>query len=886
MNTGISKPKRQKFLPLREITVNSRPLVKRAIQFSCDGDLAVTADDSVHVFVPEFPDFSKRRERLKARSTDQQYELGAKGNWSVDHESSEDEDENDGGPRSYNHQATRAQYSEGSKHMPVSFPPLDPRVNRELFAAQNIPFPHEGAVDVEGQDAESNDDSAGSDDDDPYDSQDEEDQGTGLGSNRPYGAGYGPITGVGSSMNHVVGIGWSPSGLGVNRRPILGVLTGSGTLAMFGEGGESANILPRANEGMLQRRELNSWIVLWGVGERLIVPGQQTEVSEYIRGFAWAGEIAPGQALLATINDLNEVAIISVQCVFVPDEDRSQGDSAFRAGPREKVLWRVREECRFKAEGPHKETNQLDPDWVPFGTSFGLRWGPWLHTGGSRTCVLSFMDRSYVGFRKVTIEETWVRGEAPSLEVGSEDTHGMCVHLSTDAFVVFEDAIWTVDGVSSCRGLIATGFDLKQFHVALTGDSQHRMDKHSAWDCRTVYREDAGHGSENPIADLVIHPPDPANPTPTPLYTLIRMSATATTHDWYQTNVPPPSDPAADPRPQWVRTIAQKLEVQVPVDMHLTRNYDDDSESDGSESGSDDDDDDDGDGDLDLDGDFDSLADDEGGATNGSTGATVLDVPEIHPHRYRLHGLALSPGGGVTAVLASTHSTQRPERGGWHTVRSSVLFGYTPRRKRQPRRGPDAAATVVPLPVRPAFMTDAGPSPAARAAAQHYDRLTTEAKLFEYLYGGGPEVAGVHYPPPSSSTTSSNKEDGNDGGATAAAEQLRRRVFAAALAAQRCDLCGAAMDVRRGALSGCRNGHFFGTCATSGLAVQTPGHAQLRRIPKQEEDGGGGGGDGREEVRRRPGRGRLWCLRGQVSELTCALVSHFLDGTEWNQIGI
>jgi hypothetical protein len=156
-------------------------------------------------------------------------------------------------------------------------------------------------------------------------------------------------------MNHVVGIGWSPSGLGVNRRPILGVLTGSGTLTMFGDGSEFANILPRANEGMLQRRELNSWVVLWGVGERLIVPGQQTEVSEYLRGFAWAREIAPGQALLATINDVNEVAIISVQCLFVADESNPKGE--FRIEPRENVVWLVREIARFKAEGPHKATN-------------------------------------------------------------------------------------------------------------------------------------------------------------------------------------------------------------------------------------------------------------------------------------------------------------------------------------------------------------------------------------------------------------------------------------------------------------------------------------------------------------------------------------------------
>jgi hypothetical protein len=342
-----------KYLPLREITVNSRPLVKRAIQFSSDGDLAVTADDSVHVFVPEFPDFSKRRERLRAREHGQRYGVPNGGWLGGDDDTSDEENGETPGQKNYNHQTLRPQYSEGSKHMPVSFPPLDPRVNRELFTAQRLPFPYEGAGDTEAQDAESNDDSAGSDG--AFDSEDEDGEGAGLGFNRPYGAGYGPITGVGSSMNHVVGIGWSPSGLGVNRRPILGVLTGSGTLTMFGDGSEFANILPRANEGMLQRRELNSWVVLWGVGERLIVPGQQTEVSEYLRGFAWAREIAPGQALLATINDVNEVAIISVQCLFVADESNPKGE--FRIEPRENVVWLVREIARFKAEGPHKATN-------------------------------------------------------------------------------------------------------------------------------------------------------------------------------------------------------------------------------------------------------------------------------------------------------------------------------------------------------------------------------------------------------------------------------------------------------------------------------------------------------------------------------------------------
>jgi hypothetical protein len=347
-----------KFLPLREITLNSRPLVKRAIQFSCDGDLAVTADDSVHIFVPEFPDLSKHRESRKRQPGVQNRELAVEEAWSGEDKSSSSEEDGEGNavPRSYNHRPFRSQYSEGSKHMPVSYPPLDPRVNRELYTAANVPFPYEGAVDAdaEGRSNDSSDESVGSE---AYASEGNEGEGAGLGFNRPYGAGYGPISGVGSSMNHVVSIAWSPSGLGVNRRPVLAVLTGSGTLTMYGESSAFTNILPRANEGMLQRRELNSWIVLWGVGERLMVPGQQTEISEYIRGFAWAREIAPGQALLATINDLNEMAIISVQTVSVKDETKAKGDLSFQIEPTETVVWLVREVARFKAEGPHTTTD-------------------------------------------------------------------------------------------------------------------------------------------------------------------------------------------------------------------------------------------------------------------------------------------------------------------------------------------------------------------------------------------------------------------------------------------------------------------------------------------------------------------------------------------------
>jgi len=345
--------KHLKFLPLREITLASRPLVKRAIAFSCDGDLAVTADDSVHVLVPEFPDLPGRREEKERKRA--QRTLSTKPNAADDDggesASSGAENEGEDGFESYRSN-TRAQYSEGSKHMPVSYPPLNPRINRELFVVAGVPFPYDSAS-IDAVPGVSDDDGSGGDEDDSGDEDDEldsdvydseDDNGTlvsNLKNNRPFGAGFGPITGVGSTMNHVVRVAWSPTGLGLNRRPILAILTSSGLVAMYGDGGAADCVLPGANEGMLERRELKSWMVLWGVGERLVVPGQQTDVAENIQGVAWAREIGPGQALLATINDDREVAIISVQTVL-PSTAAKDG-----------VTWVVHEVARFTATGPH-----------------------------------------------------------------------------------------------------------------------------------------------------------------------------------------------------------------------------------------------------------------------------------------------------------------------------------------------------------------------------------------------------------------------------------------------------------------------------------------------------------------------------------------------------
>ncbi|KAK3987554.1 hypothetical protein QBC44DRAFT_294718 [Cladorrhinum sp. PSN332] len=803
-----ARAKKQKFLPLREITLNSRPLVKRAIQFSCDGDLAISADDSVHVFVPEFPDFSKRRERIARQLNDdgQQY---------CDEDDDLSSDEEGDGKKRYNPETFRTQFSEGSKHMPVSYPPIDPRINKELFTAVGIPFPYDVAAikendetGEEGDDSETDDDDSEGDsegDSDVYDSDDTVEGSTRLRFNQPFGAGNAPITSVGSSMNHVVRIAWSPSGLGVNRRPILAILTGSGTVAMYGDNNMAANILQRANDNMIQRRELNSWIVLWGIGERMMVPGQDVKVAEYIRSFAWAHEIGPGQALLATVNDDKEIAIISIQTVPVPDESKPKETLLMKTEPTERTVWLVREIIRFKAEGPHLPLDVMDPDFVPCGTSFGISWGPWLHGPGYRTCVISHVDRNYIGFRKITVKSPWTRGELPEITVDKSDLSGRCLHLTTDSFVEFENGVWTKGEVSACRGIISTGWHLHPFEVPLAGSQPPKPPsaKHTVKDCGTTYDE---YGVENPITDLVIHPPDPLNPTKIPLYTMIRMSATPSNTDWYESNVPPPklptNEPSFDRQLQWVRSIAQKLDIMVPVDMYLRGSYTGDSDSD--VEGEDEDDDDAG-----LDDDFggaDETVDYGEGATLSAYDSGASGVPEIHPHRFRLHGLTLSPGGGCSAVLVSNHSTQHPERGGWHTVKSNVLFSHLPRVPKgwkgdavsQVEEGQGEDMTIDPQ------MSAAG-AQEEKAGEKPKGIRTTEGQLFEYLYGSGPEVPGVHYPIPVDPKSS------------------LAQLFAAALEKQTCELCGARVNQRKGDLSGCGKGHYFGRCATSGLAVQLPG---------------------------------------------------------------
>ena len=106
----------------------------------------------------------------------------------------------------------------------------------------------------------------------------------------------------------------------------------------------------------------------------------------------------------------------------------------------------------LSSQGQRLTTVQtMDPDWTPYGTSFGVNWSPWYETGGTRTCLLSFVDRNYLGFRRISIKGEWTRGEIPDVDIANSDSYGRCIHLSTDAFVEFEEEVrGTTTAITCC----------------------------------------------------------------------------------------------------------------------------------------------------------------------------------------------------------------------------------------------------------------------------------------------------------------------------------------------------------------------------------------------------------------------------------------------------
>ncbi|OHE92860.1 hypothetical protein CORC01_11866 [Colletotrichum orchidophilum] len=743
--------------PLKTLTLKSRPLASHALTFSCDAELAVAADDSIHVFLPEFPTpeepTTTTKQPPKTGGNDVQTAVADADPAGVAAAVAAAADAQDG-DKMY-----RQQFYTFQLRIPTSRKP-DPRMNAALFAARGLSVP---SYDDDWAASAGGGGGGGS-------------EAVADPSSAFEGVGSGTVTGYGASLNQVVAIEWSPGNLGRNLRAVLAVMLTNGALLVIGEGGGGSVDLGA------RMRNFRDWRILWGLGANLPLPDPDAERDEAylprdkIRSFSWARLIGTGQALLAYATDQEEVVVLSAQ-YYLPNETDDQSDAG-------SYVWEVEEVARFDGRGPHPSSGLLDPDYIPYTSAFSLKWSPWLHSGDTRTAILAYCARNYVGFRRITIPGDWKRGAAGEVAVEEADVTGICTNLLSDAFVEWEDAVWDRDDVKVCRGVIASPFKASPFQVALNGPEGTAKECHDTSVCKTTYPEDTTSlDATNPITSLIIHPPNLSKQTKAPGYSLIRLSATATNDNWFQQSTGDgSSSPAPESLPKWAEIVSSTVKLSVPAAMlgrggvvggAAVGGGDGESVASGDDDDSEDDDDDD----------FD-LPEDAG--------------EQIHPHRVRMWGMTMTPAGGMSAVLVSQHSTQKPEK----TVKTKVMFGG--------RVGGDGAATLASLAAAAGdgdgMDVDGGDDGGRASRLRYWERQSTEAKMWDWMYAGGPAVPGT-------------LDTGDE--ARAGDVSLRKR-FEEVKRKQTCVFCHASL-VDEGKESICERGHIFATCAATGLAILAPG---------------------------------------------------------------
>ena len=116
--------------------------------------------------------------------------------------------------------------------------------------------------------------------------------------------------------------------------------------------GESLDPRSMVASGM-RSRTFKRWRVLWGLGGLLSIPDEDAEkgvrcMDERITAFSWAKFVEVGRALLAYMNDDEEIVIYSVglfqQGVEKGAKEKEEEDEARQ---------RVQEMIRFDGRGPH-----------------------------------------------------------------------------------------------------------------------------------------------------------------------------------------------------------------------------------------------------------------------------------------------------------------------------------------------------------------------------------------------------------------------------------------------------------------------------------------------------------------------------------------------------
>ncbi|KAI2626800.1 hypothetical protein GGS21DRAFT_529225 [Xylaria nigripes] len=573
------------------------------------------------------------------------------------------------------------------------------------------------------------------------------------------GAGAGILSGHGSTMNHTVSLAWSPCGLGRVGRAVLAVHTAAGIITVYCQG--ASGVLGSG------ARSMRPWIAAWHVGGGFLVPSAEGHVApdrkEYIVAFAWARDTPGKGAFMSYLHDEREVVILWVS---------ASHDANAPTGHRGK--WTVLEVARFTAGGPHPvPSDPTDPDYVHHSSSFALSWSPWLKRGRRLTSIISYVSHNYIGFRQITVDCANDGDKPPRVQVGRADASGVCLYLSTDAFVVWEDRLWETSGSNVCRGVIASPTKVQAFELPF--DHTSPVANHTTDKCGTTYpsHDDIIHLG-NPITGLIIHPPAFSHNPSTPSYTLVRLSATHDNPAWYQTNLvlTPHTDENADTNLRWATEISHTIHHQLPRALAHGHNHGGQGRDQVEFLSDEEEDDDELDSELeDSDEDFDSEED----IKSNFFGIRAFDTEDqVHLNRVRIWGLAASPGGGTSAVFISQHSNIDLEKDTFAGLKCRVLFGTNIR-----ARNEDADETLA---------------------------LSTEARAWEWMYGGGPPVPGFSAPA---------RPVGKD--LAALREQLQ--VVVRGLP---CVFCDSALLPFGDSSSRCGNGHVFENCANTGVPVVAP----------------------------------------------------------------
>lgn len=345
--------------------------------------------------------------------------------------------------------------------------------------------------------------------------------------------------------------------------------------------------------------------------------------------------------------------------------------------------------------------------------------------------------------------------------------------------------IWTIDESQVCRGIVATPAKVQPFQVTFNSTLPiETSTPHSTGSCNTTYPPyDESGDAANPITGLAIHDLGLTKPASGPHFTLVRLAATSTNDNWYQTNLPTaPTRDRVKPRPRWAEEISRIIDETQPLALaYRPLNPDGTAPEAGSggeegegglegeagEEGDDDHSESEWDSDTELD--KDEFQDEL---------SRLEDMERVNPTRVRIWGMAASAGGGTTAVFATLNSALKPERHTFAGMRCRVMFAPS-------LAPPDAAAL----------------------ARKH---LSTEGRVWEWMYGGGPSVPGAcNFGGGGSSNNDTSNGDHTEKMPASARNAHVQDMLRGVATSQTCIFCQRAVR-RQGAAARCEKGHTFG----------------------------------------------------------------------------